>query len=78
MSDQPAGDASFEELYQQLEAVTAQLEEGSLTLEEALGLYEQGMHAAQGAQELLTAIELRIERLRDAFDTLGPQGAAGG
>ena len=73
MSDQPARDASFEELYQQLEAVTAQLEEGSLTLEEALDLYEQGMHAAQSAQELLTAIELRIERLRDAFDTLGPQ-----
>ena len=46
-----------------------QLEEGGLTLEQSLALYEEGMHLAQRCQALLSNVEQRIETLR--------QGASG-
>ena len=62
-------DEGFESLYARLEAVSQQLEEGGLTLEQSLALYEEGMHLAQRCQALLSNVEQRIETLR--------QGASG-
>ena len=64
---QPALDletAGFEAIYARLEAVSQALEAGGLTLEQSLGLYEEGMKLAQRCQALLADVEQRIETLR--------------
>ncbi len=54
---------SFEEAYRELEATVRRLEEGDLTLEEALASYEQGMRLARHCQAELDAAQLRVEQL---------------
>ncbi len=62
----------FEAQYRQLEAAVAKLEEGDLTLEESLALYEDGMKLAKQCQELLKDAELRVTKLQEQFaDGLG-------
>jgi len=60
-------DGAFETLYRQLETTVAKLEEGNLTLEQSIGLYEEGMKLARRCQELLEQAELRITRLQESF-----------
>ena len=59
---------SFEEAYQELEAVVARLERGTSTLEEALQLYERGTLLAQQCNLLLDGAELRVSQLRERED----------
>lgn len=59
---------SFEELYRRLEETVGRLEQGGLSLEESLKLYEEGMALARRCQGLLDAAEQRITRLREAFE----------
>lgn len=54
----------FEAVYARLEGVTKRLEEGGLTLDQTLALYEQGIALSRRAQALLDAAEQRIETLR--------------
>lgn len=54
---------SFEEAYRELEDTVRRLEEGDLTLAEALASYEQGMRLARRCQAALDAAELRVEQL---------------
>ena len=62
----------FEAQYKRLEAAVAKLEEGDLTLEESLALYEEGMKVATQCQELLKDAELRVTKLQEQFaDGLG-------
>lgn len=65
---QDEGQPSFEALFEQLTAVTEQLESGELPLERSVALYEQGMRLARECQLLLTAVEQRIERLHEQYD----------
>jgi len=57
----------FEALYRRLEESVTKLEQGGLTLEESLTLYEEGMDLARRCQELLQTAELRITRLQESF-----------
>lgn len=57
---------SFEELYRQLEAKVALLEQGGLSLDESLAAYEEAVTLAQRCQQLLERAELRITRLRES------------
>ena len=57
----------FEALYGRLEEAVTELEQGGLTLEESLTLYEEGMNLARRCQELLQQAELRITRLQESF-----------
>jgi exodeoxyribonuclease VII small subunit len=67
-SKQPKADGEgFEALYKRLEESVTKLEEGGLTLEESLALYEDGMQLARRCQELLQEAELRITRLQESF-----------
>jgi exodeoxyribonuclease VII small subunit len=59
---------SFEQLYEQLEAVTTSLEGGDLSLDQSVALFEQGMELAKRCQALLGDVEQRVETLRKAFD----------
>ncbi len=61
--------ARFEELYERLQAVTARLESGELSLDESLALYDEGMRLAVRCQQLLGEAEQQIEVLRQAFDS---------
>lgn len=57
----------FEELYNRLEATVARLENGGLTLEESLALFEEGMELARRCREILRQAELRVTRLQETF-----------
>jgi exodeoxyribonuclease VII small subunit len=56
-------DASFEAIYEQLETAVARLEEGGLSLEESIALYETGMRLARRCKEMLDSAELRVSEL---------------
>ncbi|MGD8397592.1 MAG: exodeoxyribonuclease VII small subunit [Anaerolineae bacterium] len=54
---------SFEEAYCELEAAVERLETGDLTLEEAIALYERGIHLTRHCNAALDAAELQVEEL---------------
>lgn len=54
---------SFEDTLALLEETVATLEAGSLPLDDALSLYEQGQALALRCSKLLDAAELRVEQL---------------
>ena len=65
------GDTSFEELYTELEVTIEKLEQGNLSLDESLALYERGMELAKRCSTLLDRAEVRIQELAPdagAFD----------
>jgi len=53
----------FESTFAELEKVVQRLEEGDLTLEEAISLYERGCALARRCQEQLDRAELRIAQV---------------
>ncbi len=77
-------DLSFEALMEQLESIVARLEDGDLSLEEALEAYQQGVNLAKSGHQRLAAAERRIEEVArggqlatiDEADILGPEGSA--
>jgi exodeoxyribonuclease VII small subunit len=58
---------SFEDLFRRLDETVAKLEEGGLTLNQSLALYEEGMTLAQRCQEMLDGAELKVRQLKEAF-----------
>lgn len=54
---------SFEEGMDALDALTAKLSEGGLTLEDSIKTYEQGMQLAAQLEEILAAQKKRIEQI---------------
>jgi exodeoxyribonuclease VII small subunit len=54
---------SLEEALEGLEQIVAILEEGKMTLEESLDLYEKGMNLVNLCQARLQSAEKRIESL---------------
>ena len=67
MSEQP----TFEESLQALEEAVGRLEEGELTLDQALECFEAGLAGAARCRKLLQGVEARVEQLvRDADGAL--------
>jgi exodeoxyribonuclease VII small subunit len=60
MSTQP----SFDDGLDRLEAVVQQLESGSLTLEDALACFEEGVQLSQALQKQLAEAQRRVEVLK--------------
>ncbi len=58
---------SFEAVYKRLEETVRRLEEGGLTLDESIALYEEGMQLARSCQVLLDQAELKVTNLQDLF-----------
>jgi exodeoxyribonuclease VII small subunit len=54
---------SFEDAFEQLEAAVAALQDGHMSLEEALQQYQDGMKLAQYCNELLQKAELTVQQL---------------
>jgi exodeoxyribonuclease VII small subunit len=68
-SKKPAPETEgFETLYKLLEETVAKLEQGNLSLEESLSLYEAGTVLAKRCQALLQDAELRVTRLQSQFN----------
>ena len=61
---------TFQQIYSRLEETVGKLEQGGLSLEDAIALYEQGMMLAKQCQERLDQAELKITRLRESFAAL--------
>src|SRR3979409_125546 len=54
---------TFESSLEELERIVRELEQGELTLEKSLELFEQGVKLSRDCQERLTEAERRIEIL---------------
>ena len=54
---------SFEEAFNELEKAVQCLEAGELTLDEAIALYERGIHLAQRCSDSLDSAELKVQQL---------------
>lgn len=54
---------SFEDALHELQSIVTQLEEGDLTLEASLALYERGQTLAKTCQQYLEEAHLRVETL---------------
>jgi len=61
---------SFEEGYERLEQVIQQLEQGELSLEQSVALYEEGVQLARYCGHKLDDAELRVTQLLSAADSL--------
>ncbi len=58
-----ARDKSFEEAINQLEKIVTELEEGELSLEEALKMFEEGIELSRFCTHKLTQAEEKVEKL---------------
>lgn len=68
---------SFEQALERLEAIVAQLEGGTLPLEEALELFQEGSELQARCQQLLSEAEATVEKLLADNNTVaGGLGAA--
>ncbi|MEL7833079.1 exodeoxyribonuclease VII small subunit [Fodinibius sp. Rm-B-1B1-1] len=56
---------SFEEALKRLEEVVNQLEDESISLEESIDLYEEGIKLSKICTETLEEAELRIQKVAD-------------
>jgi exodeoxyribonuclease VII small subunit len=54
---------SFEEAFKELEETVRRLEEGDLTLDESIALFERGQALARHCGEKLDSAELRVSQL---------------
>jgi len=73
---------AFEETLAQLEALVSRMEDGQLSLEEALSAFETGIKLTRECQQALQQAELKVQMLtRDdgeptAFSGLGTRNGA--
>jgi exodeoxyribonuclease VII small subunit len=56
---------SFEESFRQLQEVVRRLSEGSLTLQESLASFEEGMRLAERCSTMLDEAELRVRQVSE-------------
>ncbi len=54
---------TFEEGFAELERVVARMQEGGLTLEESMALFERGTQLARACEAELDQAELRVRQL---------------
>tara|TARA_B100001750_G_scaffold53174_1_gene40377 strand:- start:15481 stop:15711 length:231 start_codon:yes stop_codon:yes gene_type:complete len=59
----PKIEMSFEEAVEQLKTTTEELEQGKLSLDRAMELYENGMELAKYCFELLNKAEIKIQEI---------------
>ncbi len=74
MSEKKKNTVRFEDQLAQLETIVARLEDESVGLEEALGLFENGMDLAKKCRERLEEVETRVSQLLEGDE---PDAVAG-
>ena len=76
MADAPHGDIaamSFEAALKELEEIVGRLEQGRISLEESISIYERGEHLKSHCEKMLKDAEARIDKI-----TLRPDGTPQG
>lgn len=68
MSEHNPADGGFEARMARLEEITRTLEEGDLTLERSMALFEEGVTLARRLEEQLGAAEMKVEQLLQHAD----------
>lgn len=63
MSSKKSGKQSFESSLKRLEAIVETLEQGEVSLDEAIELYEEGIELSKFCGEKLKATELHLKKL---------------
>ena len=61
---------NFEDAMQELEAITAKLEKGDLSLDESVSNFEEGMNLAKKCNDILEKAEKKIKVLVQKDDKL--------
>jgi exodeoxyribonuclease VII small subunit len=64
----PAAELSFEAAMAELETIVRRLENGDVSLEESVALYERGHALRQHCEARLKAAELRVEQVSVGAD----------
>ena len=59
---------TFETSMKRLEKIVSSLEEGKVSLEDSLALYEEGIELSQSCMEKLTQAELKLKRITKKID----------
>ena len=68
MGSKKAHKGSFERSLKRLEAIVESLEQGKVSLDEAVDLYEEGIQLSRQCAEKLRATELKIRKLAKSVD----------
>jgi exodeoxyribonuclease VII small subunit len=68
MSKEKKDAVRFEDQLAELESIVARLEDESVGLEEALGLFENGMDLAKKCRARLEEVETRVSQLLEGED----------
>ena len=68
MSETAKNGERFEDQLAKLEEIVARLEDESVGLEEALGLFEGGMELAKSCRSRLEEVEQRVSQLLETED----------
>jgi len=63
----------FEDQLEKLEEIVASLEDETVGLEEALGLFEDGMKLAKSCRSRLEEVEQRVQKLLETSDGESPE-----
>ena len=63
MSKEDPNDVTLEERLARLEEILARMESDDVALEDALGLFEEGVGHVREAERILSETELRVEEL---------------
>lgn len=71
----PPENTSFEEAIERLESIVEDLEGGSLTLEDSIARYEEGVRLSKRLTQTLDEAEKRIERLVQTDEGMPPTTA---
>ena len=74
MTDKKKKADRFEDQLAQLEAIVDRLEDETVGLEEALGLFENGMDLARRCRTRLTEVEQRVTQLLETEDGEDDEG----
>lgn len=65
MAKAPTAPKSFESAIAELEAIVQEMENGAISLEQALERYQRGAHLLKHCQETLQAAEQRVRQLEN-------------
>ena len=65
MTNRSLDQLTFEQAFEELNAIVQQLESGELALEESVTLYQRGRTLSAHCQSLLDRAELRVNQLND-------------
>ena len=64
----------FEKSLKKLERIVQELEDGNISLDEALKKYEEGIELARGCSKMLKEAKIKVERLVKREGTLTTEG----